>query len=93
MTQTLGMGIIAEGVETAEQLDILKEFDCDVVQGYFFYRPMNITDFDMTIQRVVESASKKILDSRTFGQECVVESYTVIWRILLVPYTRLWVMR
>ena len=68
MTQTLGMGIIAEGVETAEQLDILKEFDCDVVQGYFFYRPMNITDFDMTIQRVVESASKKILDSRTFGQ-------------------------
>ena len=68
MTQTLGMGIIAEGVETAEQLDILKEFDCDVVQGYFFYRPMNITDFDMTIQRVIESASKKILDSRTFGQ-------------------------
>lgn len=62
MTQTLSMGIIAEGVETAEQLDILKEFDCDVVQGYFFYRPMNITDFDMTIQRVVESASKKILE-------------------------------
>lgn len=78
MTQTLGMGIIAEGVETAEQLDILKEFDCDVVQGYFFYRPMNITDFDMTIQRVIESASKKILDSRTFGQECVVESIRLL---------------
>jgi EAL domain-containing protein (putative c-di-GMP-specific phosphodiesterase class I) len=32
--------VIAEGVETSEQLDFLKERACDEMQGYFFSRPM-----------------------------------------------------
>lgn len=35
----LGMEIIAEGVETVEQLDWLRTIGCDVVQGYYFSRP------------------------------------------------------
>jgi diguanylate cyclase (GGDEF)-like protein len=38
--QKLGMHIIAEGVEAAEQLDFLKSIHCDTVQGYFFYKPI-----------------------------------------------------
>ena len=74
MTQQLGMGIIAEGVENTEQLDILKEFGCDVVQGYFFYRPMSISDFDLLMHRLLDSISRKKIDDGDFGRECFEES-------------------
>ena len=37
---TLGMPVLAEGVETAEQHEALKRFGCDQAQGYLFGRPM-----------------------------------------------------
>jgi len=37
---SLGMRIVAEGVETAEVLDQLAHFDCDMAQGYFVSRPV-----------------------------------------------------
>ncbi|MDC8774452.1 putative bifunctional diguanylate cyclase/phosphodiesterase [Roseateles albus] len=40
MTHTLGMGVVAEGVETAEQLEFLRMQSCDVVQGYLFGAPL-----------------------------------------------------
>lgn len=45
MGQTLNRKIIAEGVETQEQLDILKQYNCDEIQGYFFSRPLSPEDF------------------------------------------------
>lgn len=41
MGHKLGYKIIAEGVETSEQLNILKSMDCEVVQGYLFSKPVN----------------------------------------------------
>ena len=40
MAHNLGFGVVAEGVETKEQLDFLLELGCDHFQGYYFYRPM-----------------------------------------------------
>lgn len=40
MAQKLGMRVIAEGVETQEQLTFLKEHGCDEVQGFFYFTPM-----------------------------------------------------
>lgn len=40
ISKTLQYQVVAEGVETKEQLDILKQLDCDLVQGYFFSKPL-----------------------------------------------------
>ena len=36
----LGLTVTAEGVETAEQMKLLRELGCDVAQGYFVARPL-----------------------------------------------------
>ncbi len=58
MGQKLGYGIIAEGVETLEQLDILKSFDCEIVQGYLFSKP---TDADNISELLNNQTYKEIL--------------------------------
>jgi diguanylate cyclase (GGDEF)-like protein/PAS domain S-box-containing protein len=41
MAQGLEMGIVAEGVETAEELAVMRDLGCTGVQGYYFGRPMD----------------------------------------------------
>lgn len=38
--ENLGMTVVAEGVETERQLDVLREIGCDLAQGYLFSRPV-----------------------------------------------------
>ncbi len=45
MSKALAVTPIAEGVETAEQADVLMELGCDLAQGYYFARPMPAADF------------------------------------------------
>ena len=44
MAKSFNINVIAEGVETEEQLDILKTMHCSEVQGYLLGRPMSIGD-------------------------------------------------
>jgi EAL domain-containing protein (putative c-di-GMP-specific phosphodiesterase class I) len=44
MGQSMGMRVIAEGVETAEQMESLRSFGCDEIQGYYFSRPIALPD-------------------------------------------------
>jgi diguanylate cyclase (GGDEF)-like protein/PAS domain S-box-containing protein len=46
LAQSLGLSVIAEGVETEAQRDFLAENGCPTYQGYFFSRPLPITQFE-----------------------------------------------
>ena len=50
MTKQLGFDIIAEGVETRDQADLLAGMGCNVIQGYYYSRPMPEQDFSVLIK-------------------------------------------
>jgi EAL domain-containing protein (putative c-di-GMP-specific phosphodiesterase class I) len=39
LVHNLGLKVVAEGAETAEQVKVLKQLRCELVQGYFFAKP------------------------------------------------------
>ena len=50
MIKEIGMECVVEGVETQHQLDLLRKMDCDVVQGFYFDRPLRVEDFEKRMQ-------------------------------------------
>lgn len=46
LARNLNIVLIAEGIETKEQIDFLKTLQCDIVQGYYFSRPLPIEEFE-----------------------------------------------
>jgi diguanylate cyclase (GGDEF)-like protein len=50
MAHKLGLCVVAEGVENQQALDMLHEFDCDVVQGYFLSRPLPCADLERWLE-------------------------------------------
>ena len=51
MARTLGMQVVAEGVETAAQLAQLKRLECDFVQGYLFSKPLDKDEAESFLTR------------------------------------------
>ncbi|MBV1882301.1 MAG: EAL domain-containing protein [Pseudomonadales bacterium] len=48
---SLGMKVVAEGVENAGQLEFLKNAECDIIQGYYFARPLAGNKFTEWVER------------------------------------------
>jgi diguanylate cyclase (GGDEF)-like protein/PAS domain S-box-containing protein len=51
LAHNLKLSVIAEGVETAEQLDYLRSHGCDEMQGYFFSRPVEAAEFEQLLRQ------------------------------------------
>ena len=45
----LNLNVVAEGVETVEQFELLRSINCDAVQGFFFSRPLAATELETMI--------------------------------------------
>lgn len=56
MAKSLRLRIVAEGVETQEQVELLREMGCDIAQGYFYARPMPVKEFE---ELLVEEKEKR----------------------------------
>lgn len=53
-----GLTVVAEGVETAQHADRLREFGCDVLQGYHYSKPLTAADFTSWLaQQAAEAGS------------------------------------
>ena len=62
MAHDLGMLVIAEGVETKEQADMLMAMDCTIAQGYYYEKPISMDAFEKLL--VPEGASYSIDNER-----------------------------
>ncbi len=51
LAHNLKLAVIAEGVETAEQLDYLRSRGCDEMQGYYFSKPLAADDFEQLLRQ------------------------------------------
>ena len=52
MSHSLGMSVVAEGVEEAEHMQVLRQMRCDAVQGYYISRPLPADKFEDFIRLV-----------------------------------------
>ncbi len=50
--ESLGLKIVAEGVETPAQLDFIESEGCKYVQGFLFYKPLSATEVDSVLAKV-----------------------------------------
>jgi EAL domain-containing protein (putative c-di-GMP-specific phosphodiesterase class I) len=58
MAHSLGLSVVAEGVETAEQLSLLRDLRCDQAQGYHLGRPMPADDLAARLEALPFALSK-----------------------------------
>lgn len=49
IAKNLDVAVVCEGVETPEQIEILRKNECRFVQGFYFYRPMNSEQFEKVV--------------------------------------------
>ena len=69
LSKELGLQLVAEGVETAQQLEFLQKNGCDFIQGYYFSRPLPVEEFEKVV------ISQMNATSRSSGPQ---EKYTLI---------------
>lgn len=51
LARALKLKVVAEGVETKEEIEILKQYNCEYVQGYYFSRPLNVGDITRKMRK------------------------------------------
>ncbi|NOQ78627.1 MAG: EAL domain-containing protein [Gammaproteobacteria bacterium] len=47
MAKTFGLSVVAEGVKTSEQVDFLVQNHCDILQGFYFSKPVSKEEFEI----------------------------------------------
>lgn len=54
LAKSLQMQVVAEGIEHKEQVEFLSEIGCDMIQGYYYGRPMPIDEFEKLIDEEIK---------------------------------------
>ncbi|MFJ8066966.1 EAL domain-containing protein [Psychrobacillus sp. NPDC096426] len=67
LSQQLHMAVVAEGVETTDQLEVLNNYNCNTIQGYLFSKPVPAADFEKLLRKgkLMPVEMKKIEENST----------------------------
>ncbi|CAM2145230.1 hypothetical protein PT2222_170038 [Paraburkholderia tropica] len=60
LAHKLGLQVIAEGVETAEQRDFLKAVGCDFAQGFYYSAPVPRAQFEALVWPLIEESVEPV---------------------------------
>lgn len=86
MAHRMGLSVIAEGAETAEQFKILKTLGCDLIQGFCFSKPLCCKDFEEYVKKHelmdlhhIQNTSQKIDNSNSgYSNEYLLRAVTEV---------------
>lgn len=82
MARQLDIPVIAEGIETDEQLKLLEILGCEYAQGYYYYKPMPISDYEKLVDDKDNVADKLIiLKTRKNDKSYLKEITDYFWKI------------
>ncbi|MCR4740858.1 MAG: EAL domain-containing protein [Lachnospiraceae bacterium] len=63
MAKSIDMQIVAEGVETGNQFEMLKNMDCDCIQGFYFYKPLPRKEFEERLREQEKEMPASVIKS------------------------------
>jgi diguanylate cyclase (GGDEF)-like protein/PAS domain S-box-containing protein len=69
MAKSLKLRVVAEGVETLQELEFLQAHECDEAQGYYFSRPVTAPEFAKLLQSGISEQSRAALHNLNTAQE------------------------
>lgn len=80
LSKWLNLSTIAEGVETKEQIEKLKNFGCDYVQGYYYAKPVPYEEFEQLLDKKTESKASVdvIAKEEEILKICSGEKYSIL---------------
>lgn len=80
LSKWLNLSTIAEGVETKEQIEKLKSFGCDYVQGYYYAKPVPYEEFEQLLDKKTESKASAdvIAKEEEILKICSGEKYSIL---------------
>ena len=82
----LNVPVIAEGVETEEQLLALKDIGCDIVQGYYFSKPVPAQEFEVFLEKRKQQSAALPGDRKASVREMRSSAFANIARALSKDY-------
>lgn len=87
ISKYLHVPVIAEGVETEDQLHALKGLGCDIVQGYFFSKPVPAEEFEAFLLQKKEADLANALKPDTSGEDSELTEEDLRTRLNVLRYT------
>ena len=60
LSHSLNLNVIAEGVETQEQVDLLRSLGCDQIQGYFFHKALPVDEIEALLRSQAVTKPNKL---------------------------------